>query len=604
MNLEEAALARYEQIGDFAATIADPSAELIRFGRPEITVEAVSIEGYDVPGVTVLHVQLTVTDLDDADLQLTIGYADLLSLETFRIADYREALELLTTGTHWDDLAPWSFHGLFNPKDKDDCLFRRYPKDHLQVVTIVRDVFVDPSFRRHQFGAWMLAEIAGQPHELTTLFVGEPRAEDPYVEEDAYWKDVLKATQLNWRYQIAMAGSPGLKAAREFLSQSLPNPIYVSSAEIRLRYDAGDSTLWPRSLVMPPLRFDHREAEYRRLWDEYINQSPNRERQEEIKERLDEIREEKDEEFKDYQKRLDAKSEMPDASADEDEDSSDDMLTWADRDYPGRSVGRDGALTDGVGGEAQPVTQIRVATWNVGHRITRKPIPPAMGEALIALEADVVFLNEFVDGAPDRDRLREQLRAAGYNYFAISEAPPRHNQVFVASRFPIEVGDIDAPTEPDSHAETNFLHIRFPDSDIELIGLRAPAYKSAAERRDYWSDLTSTLQIYRNRALVVAGDLNLDPFKRVSGARDSVEFPDAEMYCAVRPEGSWSFVSLHDASKNSRIDHVLHGEKVILSDVRYYYQAGGIELAGPDSPHKGDHAVLMFTAELTSRMSP
>lgn len=596
-------MSRYEQIGDFAATIADPSANLIRFGRPEITVETVSIEGYDVPGVTALHVRLTVTDLDDADLQLTIGHADLLSLEVSRVSDYRQALELLTTGSHWDDMAPWGFHGLFNPKDNDDCLFRRYPKDHLQVVTIVRDVFVDPSFRRHQFGAWMLAEIAGRPHELTTLFVGEPRAEDPYVEEDAYWKDVLKATQLNWRYQIAMAGSPGLKTARDYLSQSLLEPIYVSSAEIRDRYDAGDSTLWPRSLVMPALRFDHREAEYRRLWDEYIHQSPNRERHEEIKERLDEIREEKDEEYKDWQRRLDAKLEIPDVDDhddddDSDDDDSDDVLEWADRDYTGRE-GRVVAVSDGGGSETASVTQIRVATWNVGHRITRKPIPPEMGEALIALDADVVFLNEFVDGAPDRDRLRDQLRAAGYSYFAISDAPPRHNQVFAASRFPIDVGDIAAPTEPDSHAETNFLHILLPDSDIELIGLRAPAYKSAAERREYWSDLTSTLQIYQNRALVVAGDLNLDPFKGVSAYSDSVEFPDAEMYCAVRPEGPWSFVSLHDASRNSRIDHVLHGEKVILSDVRYCYDAGGIQLAGPDSPHKGDHAVLMFTAELT-----
>ncbi len=327
-------MARYEQIGDFAATIADPSANLIRFGRPEITVETVSIEGYDVPGVTALHVRLTVTDLDDADLQLTIGHADLLSLEVSRVSDYRQALELLTTGSHWDDMAPWGFHGLFNPKDNDDCLFRRYPKDHLQVVTIVRDVFVDPSFRRHQFGAWMLAEIAGRPHELTTLFVGEPRAEDPYVEEDAYWKDVLKATQLNWRYQIAMAGSPGLKTARDFLSQSLLEPIYVSSAEIRDRYDAGDSTLWPRSLVMPALSFDHREAEYRRLWDEYIHQSPNRERHEEIKERLDEIREEKDEEYKDWQRRLDAKLEIPDVDDHDDDDDSDD----SDDDDSGPSV--------------------------------------------------------------------------------------------------------------------------------------------------------------------------------------------------------------------------------------------------------------------------
>lgn len=47
----------------------------------------------------------------------------------------------------------------------------------------------------------------------------------------------------------------------------------------------------------------------------------------------------------------------------------------------------------------------------------------------------------------------------------------------------MEIGDIAAPTEPDSHAETNFLHIQLLDSEIEFIGLRAPAYKTANERR-------------------------------------------------------------------------------------------------------------------------
>ena len=550
--------------------------------------------------MTVLHVRLTVTDLDATDRQLTIGHADLLSLEISRIADFQKTLELLTTGGTWDDLAPWLFSRLFDPKYNDDCLFRRYPKNHLQVVTIVRDVFVDPSFRNHHFGAWMIAELGGRQHELNTLFVGEPRTEDLDVDECVYWKDVLNATQLSWQYQIAMAGSPGLKAARELLSQSLPECIYVSTAEIRARYDAGDRTLWPRSLVMPELRFDHREAEYQRLRDETFHQSPTFDRLQEIRERLDEIREEKDEEFNDWQRREDAKSNLLKTGRHEDEDDGGgDQSPRVQDDYGNiESVGSSATVTAEPDGELDPLMQIRVVSWNVGHRITRKAIPPEMGEALVNLDADVVFLNEFVDGAPDRDRLREQFRAAGYKHFAISKAPPRHNQIFAASRFPIEVGDIEAPTEPDSHAETNFLHIRLPNSDIELIGLRAPAYKTGAERRSYWSDLTAILRNHQDRELVVTGDLNLDPFKRASDSCDSVEFPDAEMYCAARPAGPWSFVSLHDASRNSRIDHVLHSQTVTVSDVRYHYQSGGVDLAGPNSPHKGDHAVLMFTAEL------
>lgn len=568
-------MVRYEQLGEFAATILEPSTEPIGFGRPQVTVDDVAIEGFDIPGVTVLHVRLTVTDLENADRQLTVGHADLLSLEVDRIADFRKTLDLLTTGNRWDDLAPWGFSGLFRTDD-DDSLFRRYPRDHLKVVTIVRDVFVDPAFRGHQLGAWMLAEVAGRPHEVTTLFVGEPRTDDDDVDDqDAYWRDVLKANQLNWRYQIAMAGSPGLRAARQSVSQSLSDRIDVSSADIRDRYDAGDRTLWPRSLVMPPLRLDQREAEYQRLRDEHITLPPSSERFKEICERLDEIRDEKkkeeEEEFQDFERRSGQNSGL-----DEDDEEHEDGA--ADRD--------------------PACSQIRVAAWNVGHRITRKAIPVEMGEALIDLGVDVIFLTEFVDGAADRDRLRDQLRTAGYHYFATSVALPRHNQIFAASRIPFEVGDVDAPTQPDSHAETNFLHLQFTGRDIELIGVRAPAYKTAAERRAYWSDLAEIMRIYDDRALVVAGDINFDPFKGASDYTAAVEFPGAEMYRATRPEGPWSFASLHDPSKTSCIDHVVHSPAVTVTDVEYRYTAGGVNLAGQNSPHKGDHAVLTFTAEL------
>jgi len=264
----------------------------------------------------------------------------------------------------------------------------------------------------------------------------------------------------------------------------------------------------------------------------------------------------------------------------------------------GHSITTHASLGSRIGPHIQePVTSVRVVTWNVGHRITRKAIPEAMGEALVDLDADVVLLNEFVDGAPDRDRLRSQLREAGYEYFVVSEAPPRHNQVFAASRVPIELGDITPPAM-DSHATTNFLHLRVPDSEIELIGMRAPAYKTAGERRTYWQEVASIVRAAHDRALVLAGDLNMDPFKRASEYATGVEFPDIEMYSAARPEGPWSFASLHDASRNSRIDHVLHNSRIRILEPCYRYEAGGVDLAGPYSPHRGDHAALTFTAEL------
>jgi endonuclease/exonuclease/phosphatase family metal-dependent hydrolase/GNAT superfamily N-acetyltransferase len=584
----------FEELGEFAARITDPSTEPLHFARPEITVETLTIEGYDCPGVAVLHARLRVWDLNNPDLQITVGHADLLSLEISQVADFHDDLTLLTAGGFWDDLAPWSFAGLFREAD-EDSLFRRYPKHHLKTVIIVRDIFIDPLFRGHQLAAWMLAEVAANQHDSPTLLIGQPRSDDLDVDEDDYWKDALNATQFDWRYQTVLADSPGIRAAREKLSSALPQRFSTTPAAIRDRYDTADQTLWPRSLLMPPLRLDLREVEYQQLESEILSPSTEWSRRQEIHERLEEIREEKNEELKDWERAHGISEDPPQEvgdNEDEEADIDEDTETAAGHLHlvGGLEFDRQGPWPN----LQEPVTELSVLSWNVGHRITRKPIPSALGEALISLGADVLFLNEFVDGGPDRDALREQLRDAGYLYFATSTAPPRHNQVFAASRLPIEIGDINAPTQPDSHAQTNFLHIRLPGSDLDLIGLRAPAYKSAAERRAYWSDLTAILRGCAERALVVVGDLNLDPFRKASG--DSIAFPEAEMFRAVRPDGPWSFASLHDSSRNSRIDHVLHTGTVSISEPRYLYAAGGVDLAGTGSPHKGDHAVLMFRA--------
>lgn len=243
------------------------------------------------------------------------------------------------------------------------------------------------------------------------------------------------------------------------------------------------------------------------------------------------------------------------------------------------------------------LNRVTVAAWNVGHRARRKAIPDGLATALESLDSDVLVLTEFVDGGADRDQLRDRLRAAGYHQDHLTDPLPEHNQVFVASRLPFDVGDIAPPTM-DSHATSNFLHVRLYDSEIELVGLRAPSY-TGAKKNSYWGEVDDILRKAGDRALVVAGDLNEDPFKGVSESFKSRKFHGSERYSAARPEGRWSYMNPHKDTSRSRIDHVLHTPRMRISDARYVDEVAGVRLAGPaSSAPLSDHAALTFTAEV------
>lgn len=248
--------------------------------------------------------------------------------------------------------------------------------------------------------------------------------------------------------------------------------------------------------------------------------------------------------------------------------------------------------------------QLTVLTWNVAHQIYERPIPANLGEALISLSPDVIFLTEFVDG-PSRRGFRTQLRDAGYTHQAVTEAPPKHNRVFAASRTPFELGDIAPPSMgdvvADRFAESNFLHIRLKECDFELIGARTPLWKGSTINRAYRTELATVLRAAAaGRAVVVAGDINADPFKKVRNQTvRSVPFADAPMYNVHRPIGPWSY-SNHDGSQRTRIDHVLHTPGVHVTDAQYVYEAAGIPLGGPKSVNPlSDHAALTFKVEPT-----
>lgn len=237
-------------------------------------------------------------------------------------------------------------------------------------------------------------------------------------------------------------------------------------------------------------------------------------------------------------------------------------------------------------------TRLTVAAWNVDHQIHAREIPKQLVDALLGIDADVIFLSEFVDsGDSDRTRLQRMLHESGYTTQATAPAPSRYkgprsfyNRIFAASRLPFAIGDINPPST-DEFATSNFLHLRLLDSKIELIGLRVPlwdrneAYKNAL----YRDELTKILLAEApRRALVVAGDWNRYKFKQIEGS-----------YSVPEPEGPWSY--MNSRGSNSRLDFAAHTENIRIEDARYIYDVNGTRIAPKPL---SDHAALFFTAHL------
>lgn len=238
---------------------------------------------------------------------------------------------------------------------------------------------------------------------------------------------------------------------------------------------------------------------------------------------------------------------------------------------------------------------MKVVAWNLAHQARKRPIPDFLVEVVADLEADTVLLNEYVDDE-SREPFKAAMLDAGYRWQAVSFTPARHNQVFAASRFPFEVGDLQLPRF-DGSAISNFLHLQFEDFPVEMVGIRAPAYTKKADWNAYWDELAGIMHSARNRPILFAGDVNYDPFKQVGQPEaGTIPFHLCEGYAIPNPSGEWSFLA--HSGNGSRIDHVMHTPEVAVMDVEYLDWIRGQFLAG--EKHKkpvSDHAVLRFRVE-------
>ncbi|MCB1063600.1 MAG: endonuclease/exonuclease/phosphatase family protein [Verrucomicrobiae bacterium] len=235
---------------------------------------------------------------------------------------------------------------------------------------------------------------------------------------------------------------------------------------------------------------------------------------------------------------------------------------------------------------------MKIVAWNLAHQVKKRPIPDYLVDVIKDLHADTVLFNEYVD---DESRLpfKEAMREAGFTHQAVSSTPARHNQIFAASRVEFVIGDLKPP-QFDGSAVSNFLHLRFPGSSLEIVGLRAPAYTKAADKHAYWAELAGIMATAKERPILFAGDVNYDPFVKAKlPDREQVSFHLCEGYVIPNPGGEWSYLA--HSGKGFKIDHVIHTPSVKVRNVEYVDWIRGRYLAGEKIKRPiSDHAALRF----------
>ena len=169
------------------------------------------------------------------------------------------------------------------------------------------------------------------------------------------------------------------------------------------------------------------------------------------------------------------------------------------------------------------------------------------------------------------------------------------NQVLIASRPSCVIGDVSEPTTTPA-ATVNFLHVVLPD--IEIVGMRAPAYSRRTELDDYWQKMETLITRTATQRIVFIGDMNCNP--------ERVGFPGGRVLKGLReagwhvpsPGGDWSYIS-KNGETTARIDHVIASPALTIVSANYIRRINDVILAGQTSDHAiSDHAALVVDVKV------
>lgn len=245
---------------------------------------------------------------------------------------------------------------------------------------------------------------------------------------------------------------------------------------------------------------------------------------------------------------------------------------------------------------------MKLLTWNINHRTKEKRIPDHMAEAIASLSPDVIVLTEYVHSL-SRKTFIEQLTDNGYLYHVKTERIYGENQIFIASKTPLENRNIFVPGDIGKSTPSNVLYVSLPEKGFDILGLRIPCYSDSKEqtirKRRFW-DWILEIGSDNKRPLVIMGDFNTDPNDKGAKFGNPINQLKYTGWKHATPISGYSFKSFNNGSER-RIDHVFTSRHFDILDAKYILESNQYIFTGKKSEAMSDHAVLLVEIQMNSQ---
>lgn len=243
---------------------------------------------------------------------------------------------------------------------------------------------------------------------------------------------------------------------------------------------------------------------------------------------------------------------------------------------------------------------LRLATWNLNHRVGKVPFRPEAAAAAMSLDTDIMVFTEFYPRAQEAS-FRGALADAGWTHHLLS--PPTGeaaNRVLVVSRVPLEPLE-HAPPTFDDQFPANLVCARVPSHRLALIGLRVPWYTRSDPLVRAWEWLEQTAARLAHEPAVLLGDLNVSTTSYPVHIRQRFLGILDRGWHRAQPDGQASYFGTGGVL--TEIDHVIGTRHCAFSDAAYVVASGGHALAGSPAAIS-DHAALVTQVSITRANEP
>jgi endonuclease/exonuclease/phosphatase family metal-dependent hydrolase len=240
---------------------------------------------------------------------------------------------------------------------------------------------------------------------------------------------------------------------------------------------------------------------------------------------------------------------------------------------------------------------MKLLSWNINHRASRKRIPPLMAEAITSLLPDIIVLTEYVPG-PSHESFMADLATRGFAHIGMSPHTPKENHIFIAARTTLVPGTIKGPPIAPS-VPSNVLHVQLEGQSLNVLGLRVPDYsKQPPIRHACWDWIESTANNIKEQPFVIMGDFNVDPSYPPSKCGNRIGNLVAAGWQHAMPSSGVSYWPVA-GGVGKRLDHAFISKHFIVREAEYIWESSHFIFAGKKEGAMSDHAVLLVDIEQT-----